>query len=44
MADFFMRELAHGGGGERTDWPIALSRKDALGFIDRPDHGTTGAL
>ena len=43
MADFFMRELAHGGGGERTDWPIALSRKDALGFIDRPDHGTTGA-
>ena len=26
-----------------TDWPIALSRLDDLRFIDRPDHGTTGA-
>jgi hypothetical protein len=26
-----------------TDWPIALSRRDMLRFVDRPDHGTTGS-
>jgi len=37
MADFFMRELNTPG------WPIALSRSDPLGYVDRPDHGTTGS-
>jgi hypothetical protein len=48
-------QLQGGGGGganssygrrphrSETDWPIALSRSDDLRFIDRPDHGTTGA-
>ena len=41
MADFFVRELAYPCAG--CHWPIALSREDALEFIDRPDHGTTGS-
>lgn len=51
MSDFFVRELSNCAScdsadeldAKGTDWPIALSRSDDLRFIDRPDHGTTGA-
>ena len=33
-----MRELKGTEG-----WPIALSRRDKLGYVDRTDHGTTGS-
>jgi hypothetical protein len=38
MSAFFLRELK----GDES-WPIALSRKDALKYVDRTDHGTTGS-
>lgn len=37
MVRFFRRELLE------PEWVIALSRTDALGFVDRSDHGTTGS-
>ena len=39
MVAFFHRELDQPALG----WPIALSRSDALAYVDRPDHGTTGS-
>jgi hypothetical protein len=47
MAQFFTDELWRRGevadDGGPIGWPIALSRQDALKYIDRPDHGTNGA-